>query len=324
VSEIRLHSSDPARPTRTWEIGQRTGIVLAVGLLLAGNLVFLGLMGAADLVSDLARQADRLAVGESARISAEAFESVRRRYRKLDARLSTAELFLARVAYLASAPLPDRFLEPPVPLEALTPDRLESEVLNLARHLRAFEQFRRAVAEKGAAEAARTPSRSPVEPSTAVPVASFGSRTSPLTLAPEFFPGLLLAAPEGTPVVAPAAGTVVFAGTAPAKAGAVWRPLGTIVVLAHGEGLRTLYGHLGKSLVRQGQRIQRADRIALVGRSGFVPASRLHYEVRRLVGGRWVPVDPRFYILDADWITAAEIQSAPPPPADLDLPPALR
>ena len=323
MTEIRFHSSDPKERTKVARIGPRLGIVAAALLMVAGNLVFLGLMAAPDLVADLGRSADRISLRESARIGVEAFDSVRRRFLKLEKRASAAELFLARVAVVASIPLPAGFLSPG-PVEELTPERLEGEVLRLARRLRTFELLRRTIAVARGIDASRIPSRSPVEPSTAVPVGPYGPRVSPLTSVPEFFPGLLLAAPEATPVVAPAAGTVVYAGPAPHRAGSAWRPLGTMIVLAHDERTRTVYGHLGKVLVRAGQRVQRGDRIALVGRSGVVAGFRLHYEVRRLAGGRFVPVDPRLFILDADWIAPGEIAASPTPPDGLDLLPPLR
>src|SRR5512140_3466583 len=325
MTQVRLHSSDPRRPTRTFTIGPRAGAFGAFLLLLIGNLVVLGLMAAPDLLSDLGHSADRLALRESARVSAEAFESVQLRYRKLDAQLRTVELFLARVSVLVSVPLPDRFFAPSAEGATLTPERLATDVLRLSRRLRTLELFRRAVAEAPVANAATIPSRSPVEPSAAVPVAVFGPRTSPLTHAPEFFPGMDLAVPEGAAVIAPAAGTVIFSGTVPSKAGAAWRPYGTILVLAHGEDLRTVYGHLGKPLVRPGQRVQRGDRIASVGRSGLTPSARLHYEVWKLARGRYGPADPRLFILDVGWITAPEIGNGPPlAPPGLDLPPGLR
>ena len=323
MTEIRLHSSDPRRPTRILTIGPVTGAAGAILLLVAGNLAFLGLLAAPDLLSDLGRSADRFSLRQTARVSAEAFESVQHRYRKLDGRIGAAELFLARVAFLVSVALPERFLAPASPEGELTPDRLEGDVLLLTRRIRVLEMVRRKVAEAPVADAARIPSRSPVEPSAAVPIATFGPRTSPLTHAPEFFPGLDLAVPDGAAVVAPAAGTVVFSGPVAAKAGASFRPYGTIVVLSHGEGLRTVYGHLGKPLVRAGVRVQRGDRIASAGRSGLAPSPRLHYEVWKLAGGRFVPLDPRLFILDVAWISASEVASSPAAPPDLGLPPGL-
>src|SRR5262249_41898450 len=104
-----------------------------------------------------------------------------------------------------------------------------------------------------------------------------------------------------------------------------WRRLGTVVVLAHGPSTWTLYGHLEKPLVRRGQRVNRGDTIARVGRSGFTSTPLLHYEVRSSNGGRGVlPLDPRLYILDVDWITAAEVRARPSAPRELDLPSVFR
>ena len=159
--------------------------------------------------------------------------------------------------------------------------------------------------------------------SVAVVLVPYGPRTSPLTRRPEFFPGLELAAPGGTPVVAPAGGTVIFAGPPPRKSEADWRRLGTLLVIAHDTRTRTVYGHLERLLVKKGQRVVRGQTVARVGKSGFSPPPRLHYEVRRLSGESFLPVDPRLFILDVDWITAAELRGPPVPPADLDLPPAF-
>src|SRR5512140_1486308 len=131
MTEVRFHSSDPRRPTRVTEIGPGAGLVIAAVLMAAGNLVFFGLLAAPDLVSDLGRSADSLALGESARIGGQAFESVRRRYAKLSGRLVVAELFLERVAVLASVPLPTGLPDPPRRADALTPDQLELEIGSL-------------------------------------------------------------------------------------------------------------------------------------------------------------------------------------------------
>lgn len=323
MTEVRFHPGDPKRPARSVRIGARLGMVAAGLLVLSGTLMVLGLFAAPDLVSDLIRSADRLALRETARRSREALASVGRRLRALEGRLSADELFLARVALLADVPLPPEF---PHASPEGDPDTAsaESELFALARRVRAFEAMRRRIAAAAPRNATRIPSRSPIEPNSAVVLGLFGPRISPLTHRPEFYSGLTLAATAGTTVMAPAEGKVAFVGTAPQKAGATWRSLGTLVVLAHDPETRTVFGHLGKTLVKRGQTVRRGDPIGLVGQSGWAPSPRLHYEVRLLVSGRFLPVDPRLYILDVDWITAAEVRSRPPAPADLDLPPILR
>jgi murein DD-endopeptidase MepM/ murein hydrolase activator NlpD len=84
--------------------------------------------------------------------------------------------------------------------------------------------------------------------------------------------GIDLAAPEGTPVGAAAAGTVVYAGE---QAG-----YGEIVILRHEGGLLTLYAHASALLVRAGETVAAGQPVARVGRSGRTSGPHLHFEVR--------------------------------------------
>lgn len=329
MSEIRFHSGDPTRRARSAAIDPPLGYALAALLVLAGTLVVGGLLGASDLISDLVRSADRIAVRETARRGAESLASVGRRTLKLSNRLATDELFLARVGTVLDIPLPQAFPSVPMTEPPGTPSDAESEVTSLARRMRTAELFRRRLAAlprplPRGMSLVRVPSRAPVEPSTAVPIETFGLHESQLTHRPEFFPGLALAAPAGTLVVAPAAGTVVFAGPAPKRSEAFWRRLGTVVVVAHSESIRTVFGHLEKLVVKRGQRVGRGDALAHVGQSGFAPTPRLHYEVRRLTESGFLPVDPRLFILDVDWIDAGELRTRPPAPPETALPASLR
>lgn len=84
--------------------------------------------------------------------------------------------------------------------------------------------------------------------------------------------GIDIAAREGSPVFAPAAGTVVSAG---------WdKILGMLIVLDHGNGFKTFYGHNSELLKKTGDNVKRADIIALSGNSGISTAPHLHYEIR--------------------------------------------
>jgi hypothetical protein len=114
----------------------------------------------------------------------------------------------------------------------------------------------------------------------------FGVRTSPTLGSVKMHEGLDIANRPGTPIHAPADGTVIFAGT---KSG-----YGQTVVLDHGYGLETWYGHTRKILVRSGQKVKRGDTIALLGNTGRSTGPHVHYEVR--VHG--TPVDPLSYILE--------------------------
>lgn len=103
--------------------------------------------------------------------------------------------------------------------------------------------------------------------------------------------GIDVTAPMGSPIEAPAAGLVVDAG---------WESgYGNTVTIDHRFGIVTKFAHASKLLVKTGQRVQRGQRIALVGNSGLATGPHLHYEVH--VKGR--PVDPLKYVLPDDVVT---------------------
>ena len=74
---------------------------------------------------------------------------------------------------------------------------------------------------------------------------------------------------------------------------------GNTVSIDHGYGIVTKFAHTSKILVREGQRVSRGQRIALVGNSGLATGPHLHYEVH--VNGR--PVDPLRYVLPEHVVT---------------------
>ncbi len=324
VTEVRFHSSDPRRRPRAWKIDGNAGRVVGALIVLAGTLVAIGLFGAPDLVAYVVRSAERLTIRATARRGLLAFDSVRLRYERLEKRVRTDELFLARMAVVLDLPRPDGLVAADDAAPAATPDALEAEVHGLGRRLRAMEGFRRTLASAKTEEPGQIPSRSPVDPSSAVPLHLFGPRVSPLTLRPEFHAGLGLAAPEGTPVLAPAGGRVVFAGRVPGGAGAEWRSFRNVVVIAHGEKTRTVLGYLGQIRVRRGQVVRRGQEVGAIGVNRFSPTPQLHYGVWKRSGARWKPVDPRLHVLDAEWIGARDLAAAVVPPADVELPPAFR
>lgn len=97
--------------------------------------------------------------------------------------------------------------------------------------------------------------------------------------------GIDVTAPTGTPIVAPATGTVVFAGND--------KGFGLSVEIDHGNGIRTRFAHCSRIAVRAGQRVTRGQLIAAVGQTGLATAPHLHYEIH--VNGK--PVDPLTYVL---------------------------
>jgi hypothetical protein len=93
-------------------------------------------------------------------------------------------------------------------------------------------------------------------------------------------PGVDLGTPPGTPILAPAAGIVAFAGT--------WSIKGNVVVVDHGAGVHSVHGHASSFAVSPGQRVAPGQVLAYVGTTGLSTGPHLHWEVR--VGG--VAVDP--------------------------------
>jgi murein DD-endopeptidase MepM/ murein hydrolase activator NlpD len=103
----------------------------------------------------------------------------------------------------------------------------------------------------------------------------FGRRVDPFVRRIRHHRGLDVAAPYGSEVYAPAAGTVELAKST-YRSG---RGYGRTVILDHGHGLKTLYGHLSKVQVKSGQYVQRWEVLGLVGATGRATGPHLHYEV---------------------------------------------
>ena len=96
--------------------------------------------------------------------------------------------------------------------------------------------------------------------------------------------GIDISAPEGTTIVAAAAGVVIFAGE---RSG-----YGSIVILRHAGQLLTLYAHASELLVKEGDRVAQGTPVARVGRSGRTTGPHLHFEVREGIK----PRDPLQYL----------------------------
>ncbi len=102
----------------------------------------------------------------------------------------------------------------------------------------------------------------------------FGWRTHPIYKTPEFHPGMDFAAPQGTEIYSTGDGTVE-------RADALAQGYGNHVVINHGYGYKTLYGHMIKFVVRPGQKVKRGQLIGYVGSTGLSTAPHVHYEVMK-------------------------------------------
>jgi murein DD-endopeptidase MepM/ murein hydrolase activator NlpD len=183
----------------------------------------------------------------------------------------------------------------------LRPGDPEAVTEGLERYAGALDRAVGVVADREASDAAlaaQTPAVLPLSTDLVEPAARFGPRVSPWTGSEEFFAGTDLAAPAGAPVLAPASGTVVFAGRVPSASNArLWR-FGNVVVLSHGAAGVTVFGHLAKVEVRRGDRVRRGSRLGTVGATGWAMSPALHYEYWRRGERRLSATDPRFAMLD--------------------------
>jgi murein DD-endopeptidase MepM/ murein hydrolase activator NlpD len=113
---------------------------------------------------------------------------------------------------------------------------------------------------------------------------SFGERIDPFNGEGAFHSGIDISSSYGTPVMAPADGTVTYAD--------FLGGYGRAVVVDHGHGISTRYGHLANFAVISGQHVHRGDTIGYVGLSGRSTGPHLHYEVRI----NDTPVNPHKYL----------------------------
>jgi murein DD-endopeptidase MepM/ murein hydrolase activator NlpD len=112
----------------------------------------------------------------------------------------------------------------------------------------------------------------------------FGWRTHPILGYQRFHAGVDFGADYGTVIYAADSGTVIFAGW--------YGGYGNAVIIDHGGGITTLYGHSSELYVAEGQTVQRGQAIAAVGSTGLSTGPHLHFEVRE----NGEPVDPMAYL----------------------------
>ncbi|NPV69990.1 MAG: peptidoglycan DD-metalloendopeptidase family protein [Firmicutes bacterium] len=112
----------------------------------------------------------------------------------------------------------------------------------------------------------------------------FGFRRSPITRSRDFHEGLDIGAPYGAPVAAAGDGVVVYAG---------WHGgLGRTIIIDHGYGMRTWYGHCLRLAAKVGQKVERGQVIGQVGSSGSSTGPHLHFQLT--LNGKCV--DPEDFI----------------------------
>jgi murein DD-endopeptidase MepM/ murein hydrolase activator NlpD len=167
---------------------------------------------------------------------------------------------------------------PALPMDAHSLAALEVKMNQLERNIKAYENVLR---ERG-----YTPSVWPVVGNLE---SGFGGRRNPFGGSSyEFHSGQDIEADTGDPVVAGASGKVAFVG---------WQNgYGQLVVIDHGGGLTTRYGHLSHIDVAAGQIVERSQFIGRVGSTGRSTGPHLHYEIR--INDQ--PVNPLQYLLTSE------------------------
>jgi murein DD-endopeptidase MepM/ murein hydrolase activator NlpD len=269
---IIAHTASSSSKIRRFCIQQRSLKLLA---LLAAGLVFASFYGFYGLTQHAAHfRIER----ENERLRAQN-ERQRQELLELSNRVEAVEDTSRKLAEKSGVVSEQSLLPgtggPALPLGADSLAALEGKMSQLERNIRAYASVWQS---RG-----YTPSAWPVVGKLE---SGFGGRRNPFGGSSyEFHSGQDIDAQTGDPVVAAATGTVIFVG---------WQNgYGQLVVIDHGDGLTTRYGHLSHIDVAQGQIVERSEFIGRVGSTGRSTGPHLHYEIR--INDE--PVNPLQYLL---------------------------
>jgi murein DD-endopeptidase MepM/ murein hydrolase activator NlpD len=256
-------------------------------------LAVLGCFTLVIVVSSYARMAWKMANYNSLRQEAASaraqYDSLQKEFKETQGQLATLQLFASEVSNAYGI---KRRLEGPADISGegkLLPTFQESleqynflKSANISRFHRSYPMLWKAKV---------SPDLWPVDGKL---IGSFGKRSDPFSGEQTWHFGVDLSAPIGSPIRAAADGTVV-------EASYTGGGFGRLVVIDHGEGVRTFYAHLSRIDVIAGQEIRRGEVVGALGRSGRTTAPHLHYEVR--LGGQ--PVNPYSFLSRSNVARAA-------------------
>jgi len=247
-------------------------LLVAVGVVGVVSSRYVRLAHESHEVATLRRGAgDRGDLGEALETELASVRAEITAWRALHARMAEA---VGASDMAVAAPTPDAR---PGPWAEL--DTLAGTVAAEGPRVRALEQAISATGKMVAKLPLRWPVRGRVN-------SEYGSRPSPWTGRSTPHEGIDIGTPSGTPIESPAPGRVVAASL-----GAAY---GKYVMLDHGNGIRSRYGHLKELDVHAGDHVEKGQVIGLVGSTGRTTGPHLHYEV--IVQGK--PVDPRGFLLE--------------------------
>lgn len=157
------------------------------------------------------------------------------------------------------------------------------DIRQMAKKIQERLQFVESAMEKQKVRLAQTPS---IWPTKGYLTSPLGWRIHPLTGKRDYHNGQDIATQFGNKIIATADGVVLVAGH--------WDYLGNLIIIDHGFGFTTRYGHLASFNIKEGDRVKRFQVIGYVGNSGRSSAPHLHYEVRYF--GK--PLNPMNFIID--------------------------
>jgi murein DD-endopeptidase MepM/ murein hydrolase activator NlpD len=298
---LKIIAADPRSPVRSLTVSRALVVQVCAGLALLVGLV----VGAGLHYVHVARDAaeNRILRDENLTLRSQ-LKSVRERIEHIGVTLDRVERFDQKLRAITLLSDPQRNLamgptesEPGVAAPAVETqftelasvespkalagklDRLSAEATRQEQSLQELQAY----FQDQKSLLASTPS---LWPTRGWVTSDFGQRLDPYTADRVMHAGMDIAAPHGKEVQSPSDGTVVFAGL---EGG-----YGNVIVIDHGYGIKTRYGHLAKMLVKAGDRVKRGTPIAAVGNTGRSTGPHLHYEVR--VNG--IPQNPRKFILE--------------------------
>lgn len=293
--------SDHDAPVKRYHVQKSYLVQLGVGVLLLAGMVLGGTVHYLQVAQDAAE--NRILRDENLTLRTQ-LKSVRERIEHIGSTLDRVERFdqKLRAVTMLSDPQRNLAMGPTEPEPGTTSpttdtqftqltttdtpnalmgrlDRLSAEATRQEQSLQELQAY----FQDQKSLLASTPS---IWPARGWVTSDFGQRLDPYTADRVMHQGLDIAAPHGKEVFAPSDGTVVFAGL---EGG-----YGNVIVIDHGYGIKTRYGHLAKIMVKSGEKVKRGAKIAAVGNTGRSTGPHLHYEVR--VNG--IPQNPRKFILE--------------------------
>jgi murein DD-endopeptidase MepM/ murein hydrolase activator NlpD len=282
------------KKNRTLNYRISIGLIAAAAAIVLGVL-FLFLYNLAHFTTRAIDRSRMVQLREENRIIGQELNRIEKEISELGTQIDSLELYDQKLrAYASLEPIAQNLnpgvggaaaqqdTTPNLPNSLTLLDRTLDDLVNRARvQSSSFKDLINKLDEKAYLRS-RTPSVIPVQ---GWFMSGFGYRLDPFTGLIKMHEGIDIAAPVGTPIVAPADGSVAATGEKPG--------FGITIEIDHGYGLVTFYAHLQRTKVEPGMNVRRGDIIGYIGTTGKTTGPHLHYEVRLAS----TPVNPINYIL---------------------------